>query len=600
MSSAASRRKSTQEFVLPDGKKVVVTSPLKYEELRRQYAHQKEMEVEVVIHGSDEHTNYLRQSLDHHNARLEEFRKDHGPHFHEWENTHDQINAVHTQLRRISTQSSGLSGNFSKYGFNASLRSYSDHKDEETPMVGKLFENVREEPTRTVKLAKKPVIKQWFHRGLLWRASEQKEIMAIELFFDLVYASIIHDNGERLTLEPDGFTLLRFAITFIMSWKIWTDITLCLSWFESDDVLTKIELLFEISCLLAFTVNITHCLNPNPVYNTYTQLVTFYLAARYSRAIHYAYVAYALPKVRGVMLTSCAEIVLPSALWIASIHVEMPYKLAIIWPALFIDTYGQLISITMIRYARTFGRETRFGKLVNRCYEFYPAINIEHKVGRTKAFLSLVSGYSVVGLLFQSTGGYFVNGFLGKAIMGMLLAFVYNWLYFEVDDQGVSRHAIRRSISAALVWQFAHLPAIMGYIVAASALMRLVMTEDVPDAWPEQVVPGQRSRIHAAFESSSRWLFCGGLAVTLFFMAVITLCHEHRRPQTMRCPKSWRIVNRLVVCVVMLCLPVCPGLRSLDLLAITLGISVWVLIFDIWGASCKEDTWFGEKERDEE
>ena len=39
----------------------------------------------------------------------------------------------------------------------------------------------------TIKLFKKPVVKQWFHKGLLWRASEHTEIMAIELFFDLLY-----------------------------------------------------------------------------------------------------------------------------------------------------------------------------------------------------------------------------------------------------------------------------------------------------------------------------------------------------------------------------------------------------------------------------
>ncbi len=52
--------------------------------------------------------------------------------------------------------------------------------------------------------------------------------------------------------EPTGHELLRFAITFIMSWKIWTEITYALSWFESDDVLTKVEVLFNLACLLGY------------------------------------------------------------------------------------------------------------------------------------------------------------------------------------------------------------------------------------------------------------------------------------------------------------------------------------------------------------
>ena len=52
--------------------------------------------------------------------------------------------------------------------------------------------------------------------------------------------------------EANGRELLRFAITFIMSWKIWSDVTLVLSWFESDDVWTRVQILFEIACLLGY------------------------------------------------------------------------------------------------------------------------------------------------------------------------------------------------------------------------------------------------------------------------------------------------------------------------------------------------------------
>lgn len=39
-----------------------------------------------------------------------------------------------------------------------------------------------------------------------------------------------------------------------MSWKIWSDITLILSWFETDDVFTRLEILFEIACLLGYVI----------------------------------------------------------------------------------------------------------------------------------------------------------------------------------------------------------------------------------------------------------------------------------------------------------------------------------------------------------
>lgn len=50
--------------------------------------------------------------------------------------------------------------------------------------------------------------------------------------------------------EATGYELLRFVITFVMTWRIWTSITLTLSWFESDDVVTRLEILFCISTLI--------------------------------------------------------------------------------------------------------------------------------------------------------------------------------------------------------------------------------------------------------------------------------------------------------------------------------------------------------------
>lgn len=45
-----------------------------------------------------------------------------------------------------------------------------------------------------------------------------------------------------------------------------------------------------------------------------------------------------LPIVRAYMISNTVLIVIPSILWIASIHVEYPRRLGLIWVALFIGT----------------------------------------------------------------------------------------------------------------------------------------------------------------------------------------------------------------------------------------------------------------------
>lgn len=90
-------------------------------------------------------------------------------------------------------------------------------------------------------------------------------------------------------------------------------------------------------------------------------------------------------------------------------------RLVLVFIALAIDLFGSLVPIALFRYARS--HETAAGRRLGRFFEFYPAINIEHKVERTNAFVSLVFGYSVVGVMFQSTGAIFpLNAFLGRML----------------------------------------------------------------------------------------------------------------------------------------------------------------------------------------
>ncbi|KAK7403576.1 hypothetical protein QQX98_010669 [Neonectria punicea] len=456
-SVVSGRRRRPQEFTLPNGKKVIATLPEDLEDLRRKYSNQDEMQVEIVVHGSPQHSGYLRETREHHERRRNRLREQHGPAFAEWEDVQNQLNSVNTELERMSTNSVGLNANFNKFGYGAELRTYNDDNEPEAPssseasMSDTLSVASSWSGTRlgeTTKLFKKPVVKQWFHQGLLWRASELAEIQAIELFFDLLYVGIIHTNGEHIWAEPTGHELLRFVITFIMSWKIWSDVVLALSWFETDDVLTRLEILYVIACLLGFTTNMTYSFYEDEKHNTYVMMVSFYLAARLKGMVHFALTAYLLPMVRGVMICESINIMVPSAIWIASIHVEMPYRLALIWVALAIDLWGQSIIVGLFRYGRANGERTRIGKFLYGFFEFYPAVNIEHRVERTNAFVSLVLGYSVVGVMFQSYGGYTVNAFLGKAVLGLVQAFVFNWIYFDVDGSNIDVHAIRHSVVA--------------------------------------------------------------------------------------------------------------------------------------------------------
>lgn len=327
-------------------------------------------------------------------------------------------------------------------------------------------------------------------------------------------------------------------------------------------------------------------------YDTYIQLVSFYLAARLFQAFYYGLTAFMLPLIRGVMFCQIVMIIIPAALWIGSTHVEMPHRLGLIFTALALDLTGGFFVVISFRYSRT--HDTAMAKRFERFFEFYPAINIEHKVERTNAFVSLVIGYGIVGLLYQNAG-YGINAFLGKAVMGLVQAFIFNWIYFEIDGENIHIHAIRRKVNTAWIWTFSHLPFICAYVLAGAAMSKLVVADDCPDTDAHLLTETYAERSEHEIPLGLRFFYCAGLGIALLSMGIISLCHVHKIPNNCHVPKKWRLANRAAVCAIFFSLPAAQALDSLQLIAITMSLMVWVLCFEIWGMTCPEDRFLGTK-----
>ncbi|KAH8677412.1 bacterial low temperature requirement A protein-domain-containing protein [Xylariales sp. PMI_506] len=603
-SISGSRRRRPQEFMLPSGVKILVALPEEAARLRDKYAHRANdpdaVQVEIVVHGSKEHSDHLRALQQHHSDLREELRRKHGPDFEQWEKTRGELDEVCRQLEGLSDHGAqeALNANFEKFGYMSVLRTYGEAKeggssatsiagdDDESSITTRDWDDNR--GGKTMKLFQRPVIKQYFHRGLLWRASELTEIMSFELFFDLLYVGILDINGETASENPTGAELLRFVVTFVMSWKIWSDVQLAVSWFETNDLMQRLQVIFLFACLLGFTTNMVHTFSEE--YDTYIQLVSFYLAARLFQAAYFALTAFLLPMIVGVMIGQIVTILIPAVLWMASTHVEMPQRLGLIFVALALDIFGGSAIVALFRYSRS--RNTPLARRIEKLFEFYPAINIEHKVERTNAFVSLVIGYGIVALLYQNAG-WGINAFLGKAIIGLMQSFIFNWLYFDIDGDNIHVHAIRRRVDTAWIWQLGHLPFICAYILASAAMSKLVLATDTPNTDAHLLTELYEERSEPEISLGLRFFYCIGFGIALFFMGVISATHVHKNPENCHIPKKWRLVNRAVVCAIFCCLPAAHDLDSLQLMSITLGLMVWVLAVEVWGVSCSGDSFFG-------
>ncbi|TKA79689.1 hypothetical protein B0A55_04073 [Friedmanniomyces simplex] len=588
-----------RHFLHPDGKRIhVAQSPEEALRLRSKLARLHPADAfDVYISGTPEHLAAIRLARQHHEARRAELHAQHKDIYERFADVHAELDSLSHELERVTTHGVSLEAHFSRFGYDAHVKSY---EEEESPtqsgastprssVSGQRRGSGEQESDygSSLKLWKKPVVRQYFHKGILWRASRSEEVQSFELFVDLLYVGILAINGDAVSGDPTGQALLYFVVTFTVSWKVWGDMSQIVSWFETDDIVQRVSIIFLLGCLFGLTTNITQAFGEH---RTYPTLIGFYLASRLFNAAYLAFIAIILPMVRGVVLCHVCNALIGSALWIASIHVSYPNRLILIWLALLADILGPILVISLKAVSHKFGvtAKERFDQM----FEFWPAINIEHRTERQNAFVTLVFGYTVVAMLYQSTVNG-IDGFFGKAILGLIQAFCFNWMYFDIDGANLHFHAIRRHKISAVIWSMAHLPFIMAFVLGGGALARLVVATDTSTLKLEHLTPTYQVRSEPVIRQGIRWFYCGGFGIALACMGVISLSHVHKEVETLRLKKRYRIAWRFCIAAILVCLPLAEHLDSLQLVGTVTALIVFALATELWAVSCCKEKWTG-------
>jgi len=108
---------------------------------------------------------------------------------------------------------------------------------------------------------------------------------------------------------------------------------------------------------------------------------------------------------------------------------------------------------------------------------------------------------------------------------------------------------------SASLWVTAHIPFIMGYVLASASLSRLVLATDCRDANIEDLTEAYAAKSTPELNQGLIWYYCGGLSVALFSMSLISLSHVHKEFDGQRLGKHYRLPLRAAVATILLCLP---------------------------------------------
>lgn len=235
-----------KRLVRPNGRRVhIAATPEEHVRLTRSLPNiEPDDNFDCYIHGSSEHLEAVRELHAHHEERRTHLRNTHGSIYDEFENVKTELDTLANELYHLTELGVSLDANFSKFGYDAHIRTRDpDSSAKSLSGDGSSTYEKRDwaaerRKGQALKFWKKPIIRQYWHKKILWRSSEVEEVASFELFVDLLYVGIIAVIGDAAADDPTGFGLIRFAITFILGWKMWSDLTLIVSWFETNGTST--------------------------------------------------------------------------------------------------------------------------------------------------------------------------------------------------------------------------------------------------------------------------------------------------------------------------------------------------------------------------
>ncbi|KAG7819939.1 hypothetical protein KL909_004688 [Ogataea angusta] len=427
-----------------------------------------------------------------------------------------------------------------------------------------------------VQYIKKPRVRSWFinkpyalnffYNGTLYRTrSERGESGKVELFLDLLYVGIVAKLASSATQEPTGLSLLKYFLFFAPIWQVWSDIKDFMNYYFNEDLLQKIYILWILALLLVYTNGTNYMLESNAANAT---VVVPYILCRLSLAISLLVYAIYVPQHRHQNILYGSLIIITCCLWIPVIFVPVRAKVGLSFMTLFLE---------LASWCFSYHPYTK--KLLKLKYS--TAINIEHEVERFGAFYVIAIGeflYNIVATTAERNFGLGVTEKIGRAIILLLIAYCLLWLYFNGDGSKRAVHACRRSGNTAFVWFLLHMPLISSLILCADAAADLCYEDEIENI-------------------GLSYYFTGALCVSLFCLYGLAILDksiddetdgEGRNCSRHYLPKFWRLLPRLPVGVIIVCLSVAK-LEITKLFGTTMALLVALLAYEI--AMSMDSSW---------
>jgi hypothetical protein len=121
------------QFVHPhNGKTYVVCNDPEHLERRRTELTKENTDdsFELILHGSAEHLEAIRELHAHHETKRDELRGQHGELFEQFDHVKSELDALAAEIHNVTAHAVSLDASFDRYGYSAHLRTKDDDSSE--------------------------------------------------------------------------------------------------------------------------------------------------------------------------------------------------------------------------------------------------------------------------------------------------------------------------------------------------------------------------------------------------------------------------------------------------------------------------------------
>jgi len=129
--------------------------------------------------------------------------------------------------------------------------------------MGSLAEEKEKKPVKSRRkdtmnaLFKTPLVRQYLHKGIMYREAEPRDPSRFELFFDLLYVGIIRQFAHIPEYNYNGTNLAVFIVLFFGAWSIWQETRNFINIAGTDDFVQRLHILLIMILLVGYTVELS-------------------------------------------------------------------------------------------------------------------------------------------------------------------------------------------------------------------------------------------------------------------------------------------------------------------------------------------------------